>query len=177
MYCIEEDEHLLFHVWVLITANFYYLCHCQASDIHISESVFALSWVKIWNILWEGRRWDTPLGFGIVARRVQRPASYRRVWSIGRIHFSKVLPEPQNCGAKRLHTFFVLPLGSHGVLFRVLRSKVIINKITFYETINEDKCLLRSFLRSVICRYTKCNLQQRNREGYWDWRSMVEQSK
>ena len=31
----------------------------------------------------------------IVASRILRPASYRRVWSIGRIHFSKVHPEPQ----------------------------------------------------------------------------------
>ena len=42
---------------------------------------------KIWKIYWEGRRWDTPLDFDIVANRVLRPASYRRVWSIGRIHF------------------------------------------------------------------------------------------
>ncbi len=34
---------------------------------------------KIWKIYWEGRRWDTPLGFDIVANRVLRPASYRRV--------------------------------------------------------------------------------------------------
>ena len=34
---------------------------------------------KIWKIYWEGRRWDTPLDFGIVANRVLRPASYRRV--------------------------------------------------------------------------------------------------
>lgn len=41
----------------------------------------------------------------MVACRVLRPASYRRVWSFGRIHFSRVLPEPQCDGAKRLHTF------------------------------------------------------------------------
>ena len=34
---------------------------------------------KIWKIYWEGRRWDTPLDFDIVANRVLRPASYRRV--------------------------------------------------------------------------------------------------
>ena len=39
--------------------------------------------------------------------RFLRLASYRRVWSLSRDHFSQVVPEPQNCGAKRLHTFVV----------------------------------------------------------------------
>lgn len=68
--------------------------------IHISESVFALSSIEIWKILDRDNDKGTPLGFDIVACRVLRPASYRRVWSIGRILSVTGLPEPQCCGCE-----------------------------------------------------------------------------